>query len=200
MVHVVLLAAPKGAGKTTACERFVDQARKAGLRVGGILASPRLDQDGRKVSIDAVDASTQEQRPLAVVEPEAQRRTVGQYRFEPQTMEWALERVMLALGAPIDLVVIDEIGPLELLQGEGFAPALERLPVAEAASAVLLVRSELLARLQDRLQALAPVTITLTLRNRDQAPARLLEEVWTPISRRWDAPDEPSKNANLMGL
>ena len=184
MVHVVLLAAPKGAGKTTACERFVDQARKAGLRLVGILASPRFDQDGRRVGIDAVNVSAQEERPLAVVEPEAQRRTVGKYRFDPEAMEWALERVMLALGAPIDLVMIDEIGPLELLQGGGFAPALERLPVAEAASAVLLVRSELLARLQERVQALAPVTITLTLRNRDQAPARLLEEVWAPISRR----------------
>jgi len=185
MIHIVLLTAPRGAGKTTACERFHEQARAAGLLVGGIVAPARFEQGGGKVGIDVVEAATGERQLLATVEPEAGLRTVGPYRFDPAVMRWALERVLLALEVGVDVVLIDEIGPLELLFKGGFAPALERLPQAEATAAILVVRSELLVALQELLASLKPVTIALTLSNRDQVPARLFEEVWGHISQCW---------------
>jgi len=184
MPCVVLLAAPRGAGKTTACERFLERARAAGMRVGGILAPARYSQDGGKVGVDVVDAFTGERRLLATIETEAKLRTVGPYRFDAIVMEWALARVSLALAAPIDVVIIDEIGPLELTHKEGFAPALEQLSLAQAATIILVVRSELLIALQELLGSLKPVTVMLTLANRDQVPARLFEEIWNPVSRR----------------
>jgi len=186
MIHVVLLAAPKGAGKTTASVRFAEQARDAGMRIGGILSPAKYDENGHKVGIDVRDASTGEERPLAVLESEPRRATVGQYRFVPKTMHWALERVMLALAAPIDVAIVDEIGPLELVKSGGFTPALDWLPSARATTAILVVRSELLTRLQEHLDALSPVTITLTKRNRQEVPVRLFEEVWGAVCRRWN--------------
>ena len=178
MIHLVLLSAPRGAGKTTACCRLVCQAREMDLRLGGILTLARCDEGGARIGLDAVDILTQERRPLAVVTADPQQATVGSYRFDTQNLAWALERALLALAAPIDAVVVDEIGPLELIQGAGFAPVLDHLAEAQAAAAILVVRAELLTRLQTRLAAFRPTTVTLTLANRDQIPARLLEEIW----------------------
>lgn len=188
MIDIVLLAAPRGAGKTTACQRFVEQGRQAGMRIGGILTPACYDSSGTKTGIMAVDAFTEERRPLATVEPDPHRATVGRYRFDPAVMHWAVDRVLLALGAPIDVVVIDEIGPLELVQKEGFAPALAYLPGAKATTAVLIVRAELLTRLQAELTAYSPATISLTRTNRDQVPTRIFEQVWGPVSQRWQNP------------
>jgi nucleoside-triphosphatase THEP1 len=185
MVYTILLTAPRGAGKTTACERFLEHARKAGMRVGGILAPTRSRQDGTKVGIDVVDAFSLERRELATIEADPRLRTIGPFRFDVEVMAWALEQLTLALAAPIDVVLADEIGPLELTFGGGLAPALEAMHTAQAASAILVVRSELLLQLQELLTTLRPITITLTRTNRDQVPARLFQEVWVPVSQRW---------------
>jgi nucleoside-triphosphatase len=182
MTHVILLAAPRGAGKTTACQRFVAQAREAGLRIGGILAVAHIAPDGRRLGYAVMDAFSAEVRELAVFEPDERRRTVGQFRFDPANLAWALERITMALQAPLDAVVLDEIGPLELLQGGGLAPALDYLSAAQAAVAVLVVRTELLTRLQERLSALKPTTLALMLTNREQVPAQLLESVWAHVT------------------
>ena len=186
MIRVVLLTGPKGTGKTIACRRFVQKARELEMRVGGILAPARYNAGASKVGIDIVDVLTGEGWALATIEPEIDRRTVGQYRFDAEAMAWALKRVMLALDMFLDVVIIDEIGPLEMRKGGGFAPALECLLSAKARSAILLVRPDLLACLQERLEDLSPTTITLTMPNRDQVPERLLEEVQGHL-RSWGA-------------
>ena len=65
MAYLVLLTAARGAGKTTACQRFLELAHDDGMQVGGILAPSRYDDRGQKASIEVVDASTGERRTLA---------------------------------------------------------------------------------------------------------------------------------------
>jgi nucleoside-triphosphatase THEP1 len=153
--------------------------------VGGIYSPARIDDAGIKTSIEAADAYSDERRPLATVVPDPANATVGQYRFDDAGLVWALEKIVTALDSPIDCVVIDEIGPLELGQNKGYAPALERLETAKASSALIVVRAELLTRLQERLRELQPVTITLTRTNRDQLAARILDEMWASVAQRW---------------
>ena len=190
MPHLVLLTAARGAGKSTACQRFVELAQDAGMQIGGILAPPRHDDRGRKAGIDAVDVTSGERRHLAVVEPDIARQTVGRYRFHQEVMDWALECVMRALDAPIDVVIIDEIGPLELVQRGGFAPALEGLPSAKARGAVLVVRAELLANLREHVEGLEPEIVALSASNRDQMPCCLLKAVGLQRTKPVEDADE----------
>jgi len=186
MIRVILLSAPRGAGKTTAVERFVAQGQRMGLRVGGILTPARYDAQGLKVGMDAVDAHGGERRAFAVVEQDPGRVTIGAYRMDEQVMQWALQRILVALQAPIDAVVIDEIGPLELVKKGGFWPALEHLSGAEAAAAILIVRPEFLAPLKELLEPLQPITILLSPSNRDEIPTRILSQVWESTMRQSD--------------
>ena len=159
-----------------------------GLRVGGILTPARYDAQGLKAGIDAVDAHAGERRIFAVTEQEPNRATIGQYRMDGPVMQWALERILVALQAPIDAVVIDEVGPLELVKKDGFWPALEQLADAGAATAIIVVRPELLAQLQDLLKPFQPTTIALGLSNRDEIPTRILSQVWGAAMRRTAEP------------
>lgn len=176
-MRTILLSAERGAGKTTACLRLVALARGAGLTAGGIVAAARYDADGVKTGIDVMDVAGGGRRALAVVEPDHDRATVGQYRFDPDAQAWALAVLLSSLERPLDLIVVDEIGPLELLHGRGYAPVLGRLPSARCRSAVIVVRTSLAKALADRLGALSPTTVPLTLANRDEVPETLLREI-----------------------
>jgi nucleoside-triphosphatase THEP1 len=181
MARLIILAAPRGAGKTTACLRFAQLADEQGISLGGILAPARWDEAGAKTGIDILDLATGQRQHLADVEPDPAQRTVGQYRFDAQILSWALERTLDALQDADRVVLVDEIGPLELLQGEGLAPVLDRVSSAAARVILLVVRVELLDALCQRLHPAPVRTVTLTLRNRDQIPQRLLADVW-PLS------------------
>jgi nucleoside-triphosphatase len=182
MGRLIILAAPRGAGKTTACLRFAQLADEQGIALGGVLAPARWDEDGVKTGIDILDLATGERRRLADVVPDSAQRTVGQYRFDDQVLSWALARTLDALQDADRVVLVDEIGPLELLQGGGLAPVLDRVSSAAARAILIVVRVELLDTLIQRLQPMPATTVMLALRNRDQIPQRLLADVWTTAS------------------
>jgi nucleoside-triphosphatase THEP1 len=178
MPSVLLLTGRKGIGKTTACLGFWSLSRDRGLHVGGIVCPATYDGAGLKTGIDALDALTGERCPLAVVAATDQPgERVGRYRFDPAVMAWALARVLAALQAPLDAAIIDEIGPLELDRGGGFALALARLTQARSRQIILVVRPALVARLESLLAHLEPQRRTLSIANRDDVPDDLLQVV-----------------------
>lgn len=125
----------------------------------------------------AVDIATREERLLGEAKPDEEPRTVGRYRFDPTTMQWALDCILRALQCRHDLVIIDEIGPLELLQNRGYAPALAQLGESLARTVLVVVRRELQGALEERLCSLQPIAFDLTLDNREEMPGRLLAAV-----------------------
>jgi len=177
LARILVLSAPKHAGKTTACNRLVARARQRDLDVAGILALSRGDRDDPRRHIVAVDIATREERLLGEAKPDEEPRTVGRYRFDPTTMQWALDCILRALQCRHDLVIIDEIGPLELLQNRGYAPALAQLGESLARTVILVVRHEMQEALGEQLRNLHPVVFALTLDNREEMPGHLLAAV-----------------------
>ncbi len=153
---VVLLTGEVGAGKSTVCLRLAEAARESGLGVAGILSRPVYDALGHKVGIEAVDLWSGEARPLASLASPLGPLRCGPYSFDPSAFAWA-ERVMAeALARGPDLAILDEVGPLELAQGKGFAPLLGPL-LAAPCSVVLVVRRTWRASLEERLAGRGPV-------------------------------------------
>ena len=182
MTKIILLTGPKHSGKTTACQRFVKKARHADMRIGGIVSPGRYDSRGKKTGIEVIDVATAKQRLLAVTVSDPQQATIGEYQFCPETMRWALERVLSALVLPLDVIIIDEIGPLEFDHEGGFAPALDRIPTSRAKIAILVLRKSLASRAQQELAKLHPTRMRLCRENRDKVPARLYGAVCNLLS------------------
>ncbi len=147
---LLMVTGPPGAGKTTRCLRCVAWARARGYAVGGVLSPTRRSTAGVTKGLQAV-ASGQEHL-LAWPAAAHETPTVGIWRFDPATLAWG-QAVLRGLGA-VDLLVIDEIGPLELLHQQGLTAAFEVLSRRAYRVALLSVRPTLVGLLLERLQAL----------------------------------------------
>jgi nucleoside-triphosphatase THEP1 len=177
-VRIGLLTGPVGVGKTTVAERVVDLARQQGLVCAGLLAPAMLNGCGQKAGIWGVDVRSGERRILACTDRDLGGPSIGPYSFDQATLDWAVTLVEQALCPPTswtcDLLVVDEIGKLELWQGLGLAPLLPRLAAGAASRSLVLVRDSLLAELQARLQPVGQVVFEVSEANRGSlAPAIL---------------------------
>ncbi len=146
-----------GAGKTRWCRMFLELAQKAGWDAAGVI-SPAVFENGQKVAIDALDVRSGERRRLAArrqTEDPAQVHT-REWRFEADTIEWG--NTVFRQAVPCDLLMVDEVGPLELLQGEGWSAALEAINSRAYRLAVVVVRPSLLS-IAERWQPQAVITL-----------------------------------------
>ncbi len=133
---VVVLTGGSGAGKTTLLLGLADRLRSEGLTVGGF-AAPVVRVDGDRVGYDIVALTTGATAPLCRTEGGAGDPAVGPFRFRAEGL--ALGRAALAASDRCDVVMVDEIGPLEL-RGEGWAPVLPPVWTRAGALVVLAVR------------------------------------------------------------
>jgi nucleoside-triphosphatase THEP1 len=139
--HIVILTGPLGSGKTTTCRQVADLARRYGRNCAGLVCPARFHKS-RKVGIDVLDLRTGTRRPLAEADQLAAVLRTKAYRFDVEAIAWGA--AVLDTACPCDLLVIDEIGPLELERGQGWVNALNVLGEGQFEVAIVVVRPNLL--------------------------------------------------------
>ena len=164
MCPCVVIVGPSGAGKSTLCRRVVDEWRGRELPAAGVMAELRHDTPGLR----GLDVATGRRLPLA----EFDRATGG-----PNTGRWHFHQDSLAAGITWcetvpqhALFVVDEIGPLELDQGLGWAPIVPRL-AAHQGPALVAVRPALADALLAALSPRPAFRVDITPETRDAAAA-----------------------------
>ena len=171
MDRIVLLTGEREVGKTRLCQRVVEQAQRRGLSCKGVL-STALFEGQEKVGIGLVDAASGEERPLAAADDAPGEVRWGRYRFDASSLAWGAE--LLSSATPCDLLVVDELGPLELELGQGLVKALDVLVRGGFALALVVVRPALIEEVRERLEGKQPLVLEVTLSNRDRLPGRIL--------------------------
>lgn len=169
---VLLLTGEIHVGKTTVCQSVIARARHRGWRVAGLLSPTRFDSDGRRVAVEIIDLSTDERRTLARLNQDLGGPHLGPYHFDSSVLAWGHDVLAGAIDRGCDLLIIDEIGRLELEQDAGLevVPLLTEHPLPLS---LIVVRTPLLALFHQRLPALEPRQFEITPDNRAQAPARV---------------------------
>jgi nucleoside-triphosphatase len=145
-----IITGDRGAGKTTFCRRFSELAQAAGWQTGGIL-SPAIFEAGQKTGIEAVDLRTGRRRLLAVqrqADSPLSPLQTKQWSFEAEVMAWGNEILQTAL--PCDLLIVDELGPLEFERDAGWQAGLAALDSGHYRWAMVVIRPELLALARQR--------------------------------------------------
>lgn len=138
-----LLTGPIGNRKTTFCRRLVQEARSLGWDVAGLL-SPAWMKEGQKIGILAENPRTGEQRPLAYTTPHPQADLrVGKWYFDKQVLNWG-NRV-IENSSPCDLLIIDELGPLEFKARGGLMTAFALIAAGNYRVGCVVIRPSLLA-------------------------------------------------------
>lgn len=146
---LAIVTGPPGCGKTTLCRALAEAARGAGRDVAGVLC-PAVFEGPDKTGIAAVDLRGGETRPLA------RRRGPGgsaaavprRWDFDEAALAWGDS--LLARATPCDLLVVDELGPLEFDEGRGWTAGLGAVDSRDYGAAVVVVRGTLLARARAR--------------------------------------------------
>jgi nucleoside-triphosphatase THEP1 len=121
---LIMVSGPAHSGKTTLVLRLLHRLRRQGRKPAGILAEGHW-QDHRRSGFTLVDLSDGRRTPLADLIRD--RGPNGfPYAFHPEGLAAGRRALALSRCAGADLLVIDEVGSLEL-RGAGWADVLPPL-------------------------------------------------------------------------
>jgi molybdopterin-guanine dinucleotide biosynthesis protein A len=146
----LLVVGEPGSGKTSWCREYIGWRRESVSSIGGILC-PAIEQQGQRIGCNALNLLTDQEVPFARLSRHRSFRAgekIGSYTISKDGISFACSAIKQAVESRCDLVVIDEVGPLEL-GGKGLMPAVE-LALASAVNVLIVVRSSLREALQRR--------------------------------------------------
>jgi len=137
---IYLLTGAVGSGKTTFLERSLPSLRERHPNLDGYL-SLRVLAAGETAGYDLRDLRTAARTPLLRKIGTADGQRVGPYVLLPRGLAAAGE--IIRRGGPADLLIVDEVGPLELAGG-GVWPALIGELSGRNRPALVVVRESLI--------------------------------------------------------
>ncbi|NTW28222.1 MAG: hypothetical protein HGA39_02510 [Coriobacteriia bacterium] len=143
-----IVSGPSGCGKTSWCLALLAQAQLTGVEFHGVVCPP-VFENGRKTGIDVAFLGGEEdgtrlrlaeRRDLSIPSDPSTFRLA--WNFDSQLMQ-RVERHFDLLRAS-EYLIVDEIGPLELLSGVGWQSALSVIDSGVYRTAFVVVRPSLL--------------------------------------------------------
>lgn len=169
---IVILSGQIGIGKTTICDKVIERACADGHTCGGVVSRKGRDNLGRAV-IRVVDVSVGGGGVVLAREGEPFKDgpSAGRFHYSPEGIEYAGKAILSGAGS--DLLLIDEVGRLEL-DGEGFAPALGKVGLKKLDRVLLVVREFLVDEAMDKLDVRTQEIVRIGYGNRDELPDQLL--------------------------
>jgi len=155
-VRMVVVTGPSDGGKTEAVLALAERLQSGGVPVAGFVQIGERES-GRKVGFRLRDIATGEEAGLAVLDERSEGDFGTRFRFAEEGFRLgreALDRVL-----PRGVVIVDELGPVEL-RGAGHMPAVQRAVTAPGiAGAVVVVRRPLVPALLAALEASDAVVV-----------------------------------------
>ena len=171
MIWVV--TGPPGVGKSTLVSEVVLRLKSLGVIIGGCATAERKSR-GMRVGFEVRDLTTGASGTLATVAGGLGPK-VGKYRVNLTDLARVGASGLLKAASSSELIVVDEVGPMELV-----SPEFRRAVAAcmDSGKPMLAVVHERLD--DDLLNALrqkATMTVSLTVENRNGAAEELLESI-----------------------
>ena len=137
--RLILWTGPKHCGKTTSAAHLIKMARAEGFTVAGIL-EPSLYDNGELLGFDVLDVQTQKRTPLAKRNKDES--TTGFFNFLTDGLKFGNAVLNSEAIKSVDLVIIDEFGPLEV-RGDGWRKSIDTLLSSSSAIILIIIRQEL---------------------------------------------------------
>jgi nucleoside-triphosphatase len=170
MPIIVLTGAP-GVGKTTAIIRVARSLKDRGVKVGGIV-SRELRTTTMRIGFEFIDLTTNDRHVLASMTGNGPK--VGKYFVNIEGCRFAAERLTNAIRNS-DIIVCDEVGPMELKSKE-FIHSLNNLLHVEK-KVVVVLHQKLQHPLIDEFRNKSSLLINLDLENRKKVNEILLDKL-----------------------
>jgi len=152
-----LVCGERGSGKTQVCAALAQLLSLYGEDLAGLI-SPGVFVEGRKTAIEAYDLRAQQRRRLAIARAAQDSADDTQAATQEWTSrDWIFDEGVLAWGngilrasVPCGVLIVDELGPLEFIEGRGWVNGLNALDGRNYRMAVATIRPGLLERAAQR--------------------------------------------------
>lgn len=118
MIHLVVVHGPRQSGKTTFLRALATKANSSNIKTWAVIEESRRDDHGVPLSLAFHSLQTGKIRLLAERESS---RPYKPFQFKQNIFDEVLEELKEAARI-CTLLVIDEIGPYEILEGKGLWP------------------------------------------------------------------------------
>jgi nucleoside-triphosphatase THEP1 len=123
--QVIIITGEIHQGKTTFVQKIVADLHEQKIRIGGFL-SVGINNNGIRTGFNLVDIESSNQIELCSDKKDEKRFKSGKYYFNYDAISFGNEILKTDNLADKQLIVIDEIGPLEL-NGQGWSSAIENI-------------------------------------------------------------------------
>jgi len=146
--RILVVSGDFGSGKSIFCQQAAARLCSSGLDVRGLL-SPGRFEGGKKTGFWCEDIATGERRLLAsAIQGEIDGEKFGMWTFDPAVIAWGNQ--ILDGIRKVNILLIDEIGPLELNLGRGWVSAFDSLSQAQYRCAMVVIRQTCVKKFQAR--------------------------------------------------
>lgn len=169
-----------GVGKSTIVQNIVSLLKERGYWVGGV-SCPEVREDENRVGFEIIDLLSNRRGVLSHVRLSSGP-SVGKYHVNLNDLSKVGVTALNNAVSESDVVVIDEIGPMEL-QGKDFQEAVMR--AVESQKPVLgIVHWRIKHPLIERIKGRSDVKIyEVTPQNREAIQAKILEETLNALEK-----------------
>ena len=145
--RIWIITGDREAGKTSVCRQIILEARSHGFSPAGVL-SPGVFANGVKTAIEVEDIASGQKRLLATLRDEVPDAITRRWKFDEEALKWGSK--VLAEATPCDVLIVDELGPLELEHNQGWTEGFQAIDSDKYQVALVVIRTELLANAQQR--------------------------------------------------
>lgn len=172
---IVILSGQIGIGKTTICKKVIEQARADGHACGGVVSRKGRDEVGRAViRVEDLSAGGGKAILAREGEPFKDGTSAGRFHYSPDGIAYAGKAILS--GAEADLLVIDEVGRLEL-EGGGLAPAMAEAGLNKLDRVLIVIREFLVDEAVEKLGLRSQDPVMISYGNRDDLPDQILHKL-----------------------
>lgn len=170
----IFLTGPPRIGKTTVVLRVVDELRAGGVKVGGMI-SEEIREMGVRVGFRIIDLDSGAKGILAHINQRSGP-PVGKYKVCLEDLEGVGVKAILNACERADIIVIDEVGPMELYSSAFKNAVLRALDSGKTVLGTIHYRvsSEFTNTIRGRADT---SIIEVTYENRDWLPKAIANEL-----------------------
>ena len=171
--RLIILSGEIGCGKSTLCLKVFNELKAMSLDVAGVVCPP-IFEGRNKTGIDLLDLRSSERRQLARLNRhDADGIQTQRWLFNEDTLRWG--NSLFSSATPCDVLIIDELGPLEFDRGLGFTNGLTALDAGEFDFALVVIRTTLVEKARSRWPSCE--VIIVNVENRDILSQKLFEQI-----------------------
>ncbi len=142
---IFILTDDVGRGKTTYAKNLISILRNQGFRPGGFL-SFGIDEPNGRAGFNLIDIDTSDSIILCKTTFKKEWAQTGRYYFNPEAVEFGENSLNPDHLTGTDLIIIDEIGPLELTN-QGWSHGIEQLCSSHPSPQLWVVRKKLVKQI-----------------------------------------------------